>query len=90
MSCNRVFSLTSCLSQFSLSWLTGISFPTDGLNLPVIQEEAVLEENVYDEVDKAFHSHAKEVLPEEAPVVRVGAVVFTWGARDSRSCVLML
>lgn len=50
-----------------------------GVNIPVIQEEAILEEDVNDEIHKAFDSHAKEVFPEEVPVVRVGTVVFTWG-----------
>lgn len=29
------------------------------LHLPVIQEEAILEENVKDEIDKSFNSHAE-------------------------------
>lgn len=49
-------------------------------NVPVIQEEAILEENINEEVDKALHSHAEEVLPEEVPVEGVRAVVFTWRA----------
>lgn len=53
-----------------------------GANVPVVQEEAILEENVEDEVGKAFHSHAEEVLAQKVPVVGVRAVVFTWGAGD--------
>lgn len=73
-------SYLNTVAIFKASWQTGVISPTYGLNIPVIQEEAILEENINGEVDKAFHSHAEEVLPKKVPVVRVGAVVFTWGA----------
>lgn len=47
------------------------------VNLPVIKEEAILDQNVDKEIDEAFSRHAKQVLPNEVPVVRVWTIVFT-------------
>lgn len=47
-------------------------------NLPVIEEEAILEEYVEDEIHKSFDSHAEQVLPDKIPVVGVWTVLLTW------------
>lgn len=45
------------------------------LHLPVIQEEAILEENVQDEIDESLNSHAEQVLPNKVPVIGIWTVV---------------
>lgn len=45
---------------------------------PLIQEEAILEEYVEEEIEKSCDSHAEQVLPKEVPVVRVYGVLLTW------------
>lgn len=47
------------------------------LHLPAILKEAILEENVNDEIDKSLDSHAEQVLPDEVPVIGVWTVVLT-------------
>lgn len=47
------------------------------LRLPVIQEEAILEKYVQDEIDKSFNSHAEQVLPNKIPVIGIWAIILT-------------
>lgn len=47
------------------------------LHLPVIQEEAILEENVKDEIDKSFSSHAEQVFPDKVPVIGIWTIILT-------------
>lgn len=44
-------------------------------DLPVVQEESVLDEDVEGEVHKALNSHETKILPDKVPLERIHFVV---------------
>lgn len=55
------------------------------LHLPVIHEEAVLDENVNDEIHKSLGSHAKQVPSDEDPAKGIRTIVLT--CKNSKALV---
>ena len=51
--------------------------------VPVVQEEAVLDEEIQEEVDKALHSHESHILPHKVPAERIHSVLLSWRDRQS-------